>query len=133
MREIIMLLLFCSVVCQTTGCSQPDTSKEAPAVLRGVLYVDMYAPAYSTQRPLLCGDGRLFPEGTELVFRDPDTSVEFHTVFPEGVKAPEGPDLAKSLVLRGRFDAIDLPRDQYPKEHPPGYKYFVVSGWDYAN
>ena len=98
----------------------------------------MYAPTYTTQRPLLAGKGRHYPGGTEMVFKRPDKEAECHAVFPKGVTAPRENELTKALVLHGRFEAIRSTPDNKPLERPArpvkgipyGYRYFVVSGWE---
>jgi hypothetical protein len=113
----------------------------AEDMLEGVTHVDMHAPTYRTQRPLLCGPGRHFPDGMEMVFRNPDTATEFHVVFPKDVSAPQGNALTSALTLHGRFGTIQsAPGGKPPSEPdrlgkpvPDDYRYFVVSRWEIRN
>ena len=107
-------------------------------MLHGVTYVDMYAPAYMTQRPLLCGEGRHYPGGTEMVFNHSDKKAEYHAVFPKGVRPPRKSECVNSLTLHGRFEVIRSAPDgkalkepdRLVKRIPHGYRYFVVSSWE---
>ena len=106
MQRIYMAMWLSAVACLPMGCSSSEVGATAPDSLRGVRYVDMYAPTYTTQRPLLAGKGRHYPGGTEMVFKRPDKEAECHAVFPKGVTAPRENELTKALVLHGRFEAI---------------------------
>ena len=122
----------------STNCSRSEVSEMGSDTLRGVAYVDMYAPTYTTQRPLLCGEGRHYPGGTDLVFKQSGQGGEVHVVFPKDVAVPSKGDLTKTLTLHGRSAVIESTPDgkgmdkssRLVKRIPYGYRYFVVSRWE---
>jgi len=138
MRRACMAVALSAMACLATTCSHSEVIEPATVELRGVTYVDMYAPAYRTQRPLLCGQGRHYPEGTEMVFTHAEKKAEYHAVFPKGVTPPRKSEVGSRITLHGRFEAIQSATDgeaqQDPnrlfKRIPAGYPYFVVSSWE---
>ena len=130
------MVMFLGIVASLSmNCTDPEVSRAAPDTLQGVAYVDMFAPTYTTERPLLCGEGRHYPGGTEMIFKLPDQSGEVHAVFPEGIAAPKESDLLNTFTLHGRFEAIQSGSDgkalgktaRPVKRIPYGYRYFIVS------
>jgi len=138
MPRVYMAMGLSAIACVSMNCSNSEIIGTATAELHGVTYVDMYAPAYTTQRPLLCGQGRHYPEGTEMVFKHSEKKAEYHAVFPKGVTPPRKSELDNCLTLHGRFEAIQSTPDgkalQEPnqplKRIPFGYRYFVVASWE---
>jgi len=126
------------VACLSTNCSKPEVSETTRDTLRGMAYVDMYAPTYTTQRPLLCGEGRHYPGGTDMVFKRSGQGGEVHAVFPKDVAVPSKGDLTTTLTLHGQFATIQSTPDgkamdkpaRPVKRIPYGYRYFVVSRWE---
>jgi len=86
---------------------------------------------YDGQHPLVCGAGRDFPAGREVVFRSSESGKPVHAVFPGGATAPENVD--GSFVLHGRYQGIqnrDRPKHKLYKRIPSDYRYFVVASWE---
>ena len=81
------------------------------------------------QHPLVCGPRGDFPAAKELTFKNADSEVFVHAVFPEEVTVPN--KLQGNFVLHGHFQSIQ-DRDRYTHKQPPeDYQYFVVSSWEY--
>ena len=81
------------------------------------------------QHPLVCIPGGDFPAGEELTFKNAESGVFVHAVFPEGVTVPN--ELQGSFVLHGHFQGIQN-RARYTRKRPrEDYQYFVVSSWEY--
>lgn len=121
---VLMLILF--------GCSPSDSPDGADAIglqdstLTNLVYVDELS--VGCQHPLVCGPGRDFPDGREMVFRQTGSDYFIHAVFPEEMCAPEEP--SGSIVLQGHFQRIQN-RTLYTQKIPPeDYSYFVVSSWE---
>lgn len=133
-----MLISLSVIACLSIHCSNSEVSTTGHDTLHGVTYVDMFAPAYTNQRPLLSGEGRYYPGGAEMVFKHSEEKAEYHAVFPKGVTPPRKSELDHSLTLRGRFEAIRATPegkafeelDRPVKQIPYGYRYFVVSSWE---
>jgi hypothetical protein len=128
-RRCASLLLLCAVC----GCALPVLEGAAgkpgkkTMTLENLVHVDMYAPSYTTQHPLVCGTGKDFPAGAELLFRNQATGRVVHAVFPEAAGQPA--DLDGRFALRGRYQGIQN-MASYPWKRPAsGYRYFVVSAW----
>lgn len=138
MKKFYLLMFLSIVACLSMNCSKPKVSQATLVTLQGLAYVDMHAPGYTTEHPLLCGEGRYYPGGTEMIFKHPGQEGEFHAVFPEDITAPQKGDLGTPLTLQGRFEAIKLTPDgealekltRPVKRIPYGYRYFVVSNWN---
>ena len=119
----------------TFGCSQAERSaptgshalQSAPSeTLENLVYVDMFAPDYTTQHPLV---GRS-AGGRDMAFKHIQSGETIHAVFPKGVSAPE--DLNGSFILQGRYQVTpekNTKEDRLVKRSPKGYRYFVVSSW----
>ena len=109
--------------------TQPKDSMEALITLNSLIYVDMYSKDYHTQHPLVCGEGRDFPKGREMVFNNPESGVTIHAVFPEEKNAPV--NLNGVFVLHGHFQRIQN-KDSYKfKKTIKDYQYFVAYKWEY--
>lgn len=97
--------------------------------LDNLVYVD--PSTATTQHPLVCGEGRDFPDGHEMLFRNNETGVTIHAVFPAGVKPPE--KLDGTFTLRGEFQTIKK-WDSYGAKKPrASYQYFVVTDYERGN
>jgi hypothetical protein len=83
----------------------------------------------SFQHPLVCGPGRDFPAGKELTFKNAESEVGVHAVFPEEVTVPN--KLQGTFVLHGHFQSIQNRARYTGKKPPEDYNYFVVSSWEY--
>lgn len=128
MRTIFTIAILC-----TFGCSQPDAPREAGTARQekaSVLTLDNlihFDALY--QHPLVCGPGGDFPAAKELTFKNADSEVFVHAVFPEDVTVPNR--LQGDFVLHGHFQSIQN-RARYTLKQPPeDYQYFVVSSWEY--
>jgi hypothetical protein len=130
MKTLCMLLLLCAF-----GCSQTEQPPpmDAPAVnnapsttLANLVYVDMFAPDYTTQHPLV---GRS-AGGRDMAFRHTQSGETIHAVFPKGVSAPEALD--GHFVLHCHYSQAVLPggNDKSVVKRPKEvYRYFAVSSW----
>jgi hypothetical protein len=130
MRTIYMLVVLCAF-----GCSQTEqpTPTDTPAVqdapsetLDNLVYVDMFAPDYTTQHPLV---GRS-TGGRDMAFRHIPSGRTIHAVFPKGVSAPEALD--GHFILHGHYSQAVLPggNDKRVVKRPKEvYRYFAVSSW----
>ena len=132
MKHAYMITLFCALGCSQTDSSTPTESSEtqsrASITLNNLVYFDMYGEDYNTQHPLVCGTGREFPAGREMVFRYNESSESVHAVFPEEATAPK--NLNGKFVLHGHYQGIQN-RDYYKHKKPPSdYRYFVVASWE---
>jgi hypothetical protein len=96
--------------------------------LSNLVYVDMFSKDYHNQHPLVCGEGKDFPQGREMIFKNPESGATIHAVFPNGETAPV--KLKGSFVLLGYFQGIQY-KDSYKlKKTRSDYRYFVVSSWE---
>ncbi|MDT8389709.1 MAG: hypothetical protein RRC34_04270 [Lentisphaeria bacterium] len=94
--------------------------------LTDLVYVDPSTAA--TQHPLVCGKGRDYPEGREMLFRSKTLGTTVHAVFPPGVKPPK--KLDGVFTLRGDYQMIKK-WDSYGAKKPQGtYTYFVVTSYE---
>jgi hypothetical protein len=128
-RTIFILVVLCAF-----GCSQTEqpTPTDTPAVqdapsetLDNLVYVDMFAPDYTTQHPLI---GRA-AGGRDMAFRHIQSGETIHTVFPKGVSLPEA--FEGQFVLHGQYQTVPPQREdgRLIKRIPKDYRYFAVSSW----
>jgi beta-lactamase regulating signal transducer with metallopeptidase domain len=96
--------------------------------LTNLVHVDMFSQDYTTQHPLVCGAGRDFPTGREMIFRDTKSQSPVHAVFPRGVAIPD--DFTGHFVLRGHFQGIRNWTSYKLKRPSNNYRYFVVSSYE---
>ncbi len=96
--------------------------------LKNLVYVDMYAPNYTTQHPLVCGTSRDFPRGRELIFKNINLKKSIHAVFPEKNISPK--KLDGIFILHGHFQNIQNKKNYKFKKPSNNYRYFVVSSWE---
>ena len=130
MRAICLIVLLC-----TFGCSQTERPTTAATeaekdvtseTLANLVYVDMFAPGYTTQHPLV---GRL-TGGRDMAFMYNDSGDTIHAVFPKGVSAPD--ELNGRFTLQGHYQVASgkhTEDDRLVKRIPQGHRYFVVSSW----
>ena len=135
MRIVCLVAVLCSFGCSHVDRSGvtggPEQQEHAAVTLGNLVYVDMFSANYTTQHPLVCGAGRDFPTGREMVFRYSEAGKPIHAVFPAGVTPPE--TLDGKFVLHGRFQGIQN-RDSYKLKKPhKDYRYFVVSSWEHGS
>ena len=129
----ILLLLF------AFGCShtEPPAATDSPGVknvpsetLNNLVYVDMFAPSYTTQHPLI---GRSVG-GRDMAFRHAQSGKTIHAVFPKGVSAPD--DLNGQFKLHGHYQTTAKVKEEkeasiVKKRIPDDYRYFIVSSWEH--
>lgn len=102
----------------------------APVTLKDMLYVDMLAPEYMTQHPLICNANGDYPDGSEMIFvKKLNPRQWVHAVFPEKMTVPE--NLKNTVVLHGHFQKIKNKAHYKYKKPGDYYEYFVVSSWEY--
>lgn len=130
MRTICIL-----VVLSTFGCSKTErtTTADAQAVqeapseaLDNLVFVDMFAPDYTTQHPLI-GHSR---GGQDMAFKHVVSGETIHAVFPKRASAPEA--LNGHFALQGHYEVAaekHTKDDSLVKMIPKDYRYFVVSSW----
>ena len=132
MRTICILVLLCAFGCSPTEQPTPADTPAAHDVpletLDNLVYVDMFAPGYTTQHPLV---GRA-TGGRDMAFRHIQSKDTIHAVFPKGVTAPD--HFGGQFELHGRYQAtpkVKRTEEQRPvkKRIPEGYRYFAVSSW----
>jgi len=131
-------------LCGVLGCSGaervgPSTEREGPAsppaspagpagptmTLENLVSDDVFG---GDEHPLVCGAGREFPAGRELLLGNLETREPVHVVFPDAEAAPD--DLEGRFVLHGHFQGIQ-DRSRYTMKRPPeDYRYFVVASWE---
>ena len=119
-----MKFIFIAAILILCGCSHTDTQ-----TLTNLNYTDMQSPQYTTQHPLVCGDGRDFPDGCELIFNNPDSEKMIHAVFPEKQTAPS--EMEHRFILTGYYQGIQNHEKYTLKKPDSGYEYFVVTSWEY--
>ena len=117
MKAICIILLF---IC---GCGHIERQA---VTLNDLAYLDPRTS--TTQHPLVCGEGKDFPEGSEFAFRNPQSREFVHAVFPGHIERPETFD--GQFILRGDYQSIQNRKTYTIKQPPEGYRYFVVSSWD---
>ncbi len=141
MRAILFGILALGLTASVGGCQEPKQplqptiksdrqmyEKEDIITLGNLVYVDIYARDYTTQHPLMCGEGKDFPAGKELFFRHLESGESVHAVFPEGITPPK--DLDGEFVFHGHFQNIQK-LDRYKFKAPErDYRYFVVSSYE---
>ncbi len=126
------LALLAVAGCSDPAAPQPSAHVERQAndvlALPSLRYIDPSSPD-APQHPLVCGAGRDFPDGRELVFRDPGSGRFIHAVFPAGVVVPGTHD--GGFALHGQYQGIRN-WDCYTLKKPDkDYRYFVVSSWEH--
>lgn len=130
MRTFCILVVLCTFGCSKT--ERPTTAntqavQDAPSeALDDLVFVDMFAPDYATQHPLI---GRS-SGGQDMAFKHVGSGETIHAVFPKGVSAPEA--LNGRFALQGHYQVASEKhtKDDSPvKMIPKGYRYFVVSSW----
>jgi len=144
MKSIYITALLFIVGCSSTKDSivtanEMETGK-ASVTLRKLVYVDMSAPDYTTQHPLLCTN--YYPDGSELIFKHPGKDGYVHAVFPKGVTAPQKNELTNTFTLHGHFQTIETNTNHdnkapqksvvVKKRITVGYQYFLVSSWEFS-
>ena len=106
------------------GCSSTNST-----TIGNLSHIDIYSSTYTTQHPLVCGEGKDYPNGCELFFTDGETRKTIHAVFSDTHSAPT--DFEKHLILTGYNKGIQN-RDNYTLKIPSSdYQYFVVTSWEY--
>ncbi len=93
--------------------------------LQNLEYIDALSAGIT--HPLVCGDGRDYPNGRELVFRVDPSTPPIHAVFPDGEDSPESLD--GRFRLYGYYQHIQN-WDRFTVKRPSkDYQYFVVTSW----
>ena len=130
MRTIYILVVLC-----TFGCSHVErpTTADTQAVqnatsetLDNLVFVDMFAPDYGTQHPLIGRSGG----GQDMAFKHVGSGEIIHVVFPRGVSTPES--LNGRFILHGHYQIASekhTNEDRPVKRTPKGYRYFVAASW----
>lgn len=121
----------CSDIDRSGATGNPEQQDHSSVTLGDLVYVDMFSADYTTQHPLVCGAGRDFPAGREMVFRSSESGKPVHAVFPDGATAPENVD--GNFVLHGRYQGIqnrDHLKHKLHKRPPSDYRYLVVASWE---
>lgn len=129
--------IVCSVIVLLCafGCSQSDApvrtgsnalQDSSARTLANLVFVDALSPGY--QHPLVCGPNRDFPAGEELVFKNIESNIFIHAVFPEEIETPA--EHQGNYLLHGHFQGITNRTCYLRKVPPEDYRYFVVSSWE---
>ena len=119
----------CSEIDRSGAMGNSEQHDHSSVTLEDLVYVDMFSADYTTQHLLVCGAGRDFPAGREMVFRFSETGKPVHAVFPDAATAPENVD--GNFVLHGRYQGIqNKDRPKLHKRSPSDYRYFVVASWE---
>lgn len=130
MKYFLPLLLCCALSCIPNDFSQANRVKsDSYRVLNNLVYVDMHSPDYNTQHPLVCGAGKDFPAGSEMIFINTENDMTVHAVFPDKTKVPT--ELDRRVALRGYFQGIQSTESYKWKKPDKQHRYFVVSSWNY--
>ena len=130
MRTIGIIALLCAFGCtridRPAATGAPTVQDTPSATLDNLVYVNMFAPDYTTQHPLV---GRS-TGGRDMAFRHIPSGRTIHAVFPKGVSAPEALD--GHFILHGHYSQAVLPggNDKRVVKRPKEvYRYFAVSSW----
>jgi len=75
--------------------------------------------------PLVCGEGRDYPNGSEYLVTNHLNKEVIHIVFPHGQKADK--KLGDAFTIQGYKQAIKKAQNYQSKRVPRDYQYFVVT------
>ena len=122
-------MLGCSQARRPEGPVGPRVDDRPVVRLEGLSYFDMYS-RYAPEVPLMCIVGGDYPSGSEMLFRNDESSEFVHAVFPEAVTPPK--TLDGVFILHGHYQCVQksVPRKSRHKRIPAKYRYFVVSSWE---
>ncbi len=129
MKTFPILAVLCFFGCSRVEHPAPtDTLTEqgrTTLTLDNLVHVDAMSEGIS--HPLVCGVGRDFPDGLELIFRSLESGELVHTVFPEDEPTK---NLDGKVLLSGHYQTIQNRKSYTLKQPPEDYRYFVASSWE---
>ncbi|MBC7981318.1 MAG: hypothetical protein H7Y36_12215 [Armatimonadetes bacterium] len=125
--SILAALCFfsCSRVEHPAPTDTPTEQGRTTLTLGNLVHVD--ATSEGISHPLVCGVGRDFPDGHELIFRSLESGELVHSVLPEH-EPPK--TLDGKFFLNGHYQTIQNRKSYSIKQPPEDYRYFVASSWE---